>query len=81
MWYGFKSSTKTYPRPNIDPYANKGIEVTGVAGTTITVNVGTAGTDRYYTPSDADYNPVTGDLTVTVGQHGLGVGRNVVLAV
>lgn len=71
---------KTYPRPNIDPYANKGIEVTGVAGTTITVNVGTAGTDRYYTPSDADYNPVTGDLTVTVGQHGLGVGRNVVLA-
>ena len=71
---------KTYPRPGIDPYANKGIEVTGVAGTTITINVGTAGTDRFYTPSDADYNPVTGDLTVTVGQHGLGVGRNVVLA-
>ncbi len=71
---------KTYPRPGIDPYANKGIEVTGVAGTTVTINVGSAGTDRFYTPSDADYNPVTGDLTVTVGQHGLGVGRNVVLA-
>ena len=71
---------KTYPRPGIDPYANRGIEVTGVAGTTITINVGSAGTDRFYTPSDADYNPVTGDLTVTIGQHGLGVGRNVVLA-
>ena len=71
---------KTYPRPGIDPYANKGIEVTGVAGTTVTINVGSAGTDRFYTPSDADYNPVTGDLTVTIGQHGLGVGRNVVLA-
>jgi hypothetical protein len=70
---------KTYPRPGIDPFANRGIEVTGIAGTTVTINVGSAGDNLYLTPTDANYNPVTGDMTVTVGQHGLSVGRNVVL--
>ena len=48
--------------------------------TEITVNVGASAANKYFTPTAADYNPVTGDMTVTVGQHGLGVGRSVVLA-
>ena len=74
-------STKTYPRPGIDPYAGRSINITAVpSDTEITVNVGASAANKYFTPSAADYNPVTGDMTVTVGQHGLGVGRSVVLA-
>ena len=73
-------STKTYPRPGIDPYAGRSINITAVpSDTEITVNVGASAPNKYFTPTAADYNPVTGDMTVTVGQHGLGVGRSVVL--
>ena len=72
-------STKFYPRPGIDPYASRSIPIKNVTDTTITLNVGAAGANKYFTPSAANYNPSTGDLTVTVGQHGLGVGRSVVL--
>ena len=73
-------STKTYPRPGIDPYAGRSINITAVpSDTEITVNVGASAANKYFTPTAADYNPVTGDMTVTVGQHGLGVGRSVVL--
>ena len=72
-------STKFYPRAGIDPFASRSIPIKNVTDTTITLNVGAAGANKYFTPSAANYNPSTGDLTVTVGQHGLGVGRSVVL--
>ena len=73
-------SVKTYPRPGIDPYAGKSIKIIAVTDDTITVNVGASKPNQYFTPTNANYNASTGDLTVTVGQHGLGVGRSVVLA-
>lgn len=69
---------KTYPRPGIDPYSQRSIKITETTANTITVNVGTAGTNKYFTPTNANYDSVSGILTVTVGQHGLGVGRNIV---
>ena len=72
-------SVKSYPRPGIDPYAGRSLPITATTATTITVNVGASGPDKQFTPSNATYDPVTGDLTVTVGQHGLGVGRSVIL--
>ena len=73
-------SVKTYPRPGIDPFAGRSMPITAVAENTITINAGISGPNKYFTPTGANYNPVTGDMTVTVGQHGLGVGRSVVLA-
>ena len=70
---------KTYPRPSIDPMANRSINITETTTNTVTVNVGASGPNKYFTPSAADYNAATGDMIVTVGQHGLGVGRSVVL--
>ncbi|MAH09389.1 MAG: hypothetical protein CL961_06935, partial [Euryarchaeota archaeon] len=71
---------KTYPRPGIDPFAGKSLTITSTTADTVTVNVGASRPNQYFTPSAATYDPVTGDMTVTVGQHGLGVGRSVVLA-
>ena len=73
-------SVKTYPRPGIDPFAGRSMPITAVAENTITINAGISGPNKYFTPTGANYNPVTGDMTVTVGQNGLGVGRSVVLA-
>ena len=72
-------SQKTYPRPGIDPYAGRSMKITAISANTITVNAGASRTNQYFTPSAATYDPSTGDMTVTVGQHGLGVGRSVVL--
>ena len=72
-------SQKTYPRPGIDPYAGRSIPIRAVTSDTITVNVGASGPNKSFTPSFADYNPSTGDLDITIGQHGLGVGRSVTL--
>jgi len=73
-------STKTYPRPGIDPYAGRSMPITATTATSITVNAGASGPNVAFTPTNAVYNAATGDLTVTVGQHGLGVGRSVKLA-
>ena len=73
-------STKTYPRPGIDPFAGRSFKITAVSPTTITINAGASGPNRYFTPQPGtNYDAATGDLTVVVGQHGLGVGRSVVL--
>ena len=70
---------KTYPRPGIDPYAGKSLKIKSITADSITVNVGASGPNKYFTPTAANYDPVSGLMTVTVGQHGLGVGRSVVL--
>ena len=73
-------TTKSYPRLGIDPFAARSIPITNVSATTMTVNVGVSAANKYFTPSAVNYNALTGDMVVTVGQHGLGVGRGVVLA-
>ena len=73
-------SVKSYPRLGIDPFAEKSVPLTAVTETTITMNVGISRDNAYFTPTNAIYNAATGDMTVTVGQHGIGVGRSVVLA-
>ena len=72
-------SQKTYPRPGIDPFAGRSIPIKSTTSTTITVNVGASGPNKYFTPTNALYDPASGNLVVTVGQHGLGVGRSVTL--
>ena len=73
-------SQKTYPRPGIDPYAGRSIKITKITSDTITVNAGVSKQNQYFTPTTGTtYDSSTGDLTVNVGQHGLGVGRSVVL--
>jgi NAD-dependent SIR2 family protein deacetylase len=72
-------SVKSYPRVGIDPFAVRSIPITSVTDTTLTFNVGASGPNKYFTPTSASYNALTGDMIVTVGQHGLGVGRSVVL--
>ena len=72
-------AVKAYPRVGVDPGAVKGFSVTATTANTITFNAGPSGPNKYFQPSAVDYNPSTGDMVVTVGQHGLGVGRGVVL--
>ena len=72
-------SVKTYPRPGIDPFAGRSFKITAVGPSTITINAGASGPNKYFTPTGVNYDSNTGDMTVTVGQHGLGVGRSVVL--
>ena len=76
-------SNKSYPRPGIDPYAGRSIPIIAsdkVAGT-ITLQVGISGPNRNFQPTTGTtYDAATGDLVMNIGQHGLGVGRNVVLA-
>jgi len=73
-------SVKSYPRFGIDPYAGRSMVITNTTPTTLTVSVGASAANKYFTPSAANYNALTGDMSVTVGQHGLGVGRSVILA-
>ena len=72
-------SVKSYPRLGIDPYAGRSMKITSITGTTMTVNVGASGPNKLFTPTDVNYNALSGDMVVTVGQHGLGIGRSVVL--
>ena len=72
-------STKSYPRVGIDPYASRSIKITSITGTTMTVNVGVSAPNKYFTPSNVNYNALSGDMVVTANQHGLGIGRSVVL--
>ena len=72
-------AVKSYPRPGIDPFAGRSFKITSVGPSTITVNAGKSGPNKYFTPTAVNYNAGSGDMIVTVGQHGLGVGRSVVL--
>ena len=76
-------STQNYPRASAgfsDLAAGKSIAITAADANSITVNVGTAGEDKKFTPSAATYNPATGDLTMTIGQHGIREGADIILA-
>ena len=82
-------STKYYPRANHDTRAaNRELTITAVdtgestaaEDQTITVNVGSAGTNAQFTPTGATYNAETGEMTLTIGQHGIREGSNITIA-
>jgi len=63
------STTHSYPRAT-DPSSNKWLPVVGVTTSNIEVMVGASGT-VYYTPVGADYNSITGYMTLAIGEHDL----------
>ena len=70
------SSTKYYPRAK-DPTYNTAVPITGVAGTTITVNAGIS-TIVKYNIRFADYTPALGVMTVSVDRlHGFQTGESI----
>ena len=72
-------TAQAYPRNAKDKASGRSLSIKAVTGTSITVNVGNAGTNKYFKPSAASYNAATGVMVATVGQHGLRVGDDIVL--
>ena len=72
-------SIKSYPRPGLDKASERSLKITAKSGNTITLDVGAAGTNKTFTPTNAQYNPTTGDMRLFIGQHGLRKDANVVL--
>ena len=72
------ASNKTYPRTT-DPTYGDQLNITGTTTNTITVNVG-ASPIVNYTPTAATYNQATGDMTLTIANHGLTAGTAIKLA-
>ena len=63
------TSNHTYPRA-ADPVGGAWLTISSVTTDAFTVNVGTS--ERFqFTPSTADYNPTTGDMTLNIGDHSL----------
>ena len=72
-------SNHTYPRLS-DPAAGKYLEIVNVADSNhIEVNVGATPIVNY-TPTNAEYDPTTGELILDIGTHTLGKGETVKLA-
>ena len=69
---------KTYPRPN-DPISNKWMQISNVATDTFTIDVGSSPIVNFNV-TDADYDPVTGLMELTIGSHSLKPGTSVKLA-
>ena len=70
------TAIKYYPRAK-DPTYNTAVPITGVAGTTITVNAGIS-TIVKYNIRFADYTPVSGVMTVSLDRlHGFQVGESI----
>ena len=65
------ATTKTYPRPGIDPQAGANIPISSTTTHSITVNVGTSSLVEHNV-SNAVYDTATGDLALTIGAHSLG---------
>ena len=77
----YNKSTKSYPRPGIDPFASRSIAIADTTDDTITLYVGVSRPNLYFSASDASFDPSTGILQVTASngpQLGLGVNRGVV---
>ena len=72
-------TAQSYPRAGRDQASGRSLKITAVTATTITVKVGNAGTNKFFKPSGASYNPATGVMVTTIGQHGLRVGDDIVL--
>ena len=72
-------SDKSYPRAGKDQASSRSLHITNITDDSITVNVGGAGTNKFFKPTAATYDPATGVMVATIGQHGLRVGSNIVL--
>ena len=72
------TGNKTYPRA-ADPAFNKYLTISNATANTFQVNVGAAGTNVTWSPTNAVYDPNVGIMTVTIGTHGLYVGKGVVI--
>ena len=72
-------SQKTYPRASTDYAAERSLPIAAVSAETITVDVGIAGANRTWTATNAQYDPTNGEMILTIGQHGLGVGKGIVI--
>ena len=75
---------KSYPRPAAngkaaDYASGRSISIASTTDTTITVNVGVSSDNQLFTPTDATYDPATGDLVLTIGSHGLDIGEGIVI--
>ena len=71
-------SVHSYPRLT-DPSHNIYLPVQNKTNDTFEVNVGTSPT-QLYSPSNAVYNPTTGDMVITIGNHSLVAGAHIKLA-
>ncbi len=71
-------STHTYPRPS-DPISGKWVAVQNKTTNTFKIDVGTSPTVTF-TPSDADYDPVTGLMELHIGSHTLKPGTSIKIA-
>ena len=72
------SSVHTYPRAT-DPASGQYLEITSSSTDSITVNVG-ASPIVNHTVTDADYNPTTGLMELTIGAHNLKAGTGIKIA-
>ena len=69
---------KTYPRFGKDPFYDKALKITAKDSTTVTVNVGPSPLVNH-TVTDATYDPSTGVMEATIGNHILKVGDTVTI--
>jgi len=73
------TSEKSYPRSS-DPTSNDWLNVSNVStsgsNATFEVNVGSSSRVTF-TPTDADYDPVTGLMELTIGAHSLKPGTSI----
>ena len=75
---GDTSEIKSYPRQT-DPIYNTPTAVTSVSGDEIVINVG-ASPLVTHTPTGASFDPVTGLMTLIIGNHNISVNDSVKLA-
>ena len=71
-------STHTYPRPS-DPISGKWVSVTNKTTNTFKLDVGTS-PEVTFTPTDVDYDPVTGLMEMHIGSHTLTPGTSIKIA-
>ena len=69
---------KTYPRFGKDPFYDKALKITAKDSNTITVNVGPSPLVNH-TVTDATYDPSSGVMEATIGNHILKVGDTVTI--
>jgi len=72
------STQHKYPRAS-DPVYGKTLPISSTTSNTLTVNVG-AKTAKGYDINNSTYNPVTGDLVLTLGSHTINTGTSIRLA-
>ena len=73
-----QTSTKVYPR-STDPVSGKAVPITTTGANTITVNVGASPLVNHNV-SNATYDPATGDMELTIGDHELTTGTSIKIA-